>query len=328
MLNNIEKKYKIYVYTNKINNKKYVGQTCVTLYERAEKNGIGYKNCSRFWNAIQKYGWENFEPEILYDNLTKEEADTLEIQTIASLHTQNDKYGYNIRGGGQLPSYYLCKPVVQLDLECNYITSYPSAKDASRMCHICASGICRVCNSISDYKNSSYRKAGNYLWMWEEDYINHKYDKDIIINTLNKEFVHPHARPIVQLSLNMEFIAKFKNISDAARKTGFNRTSINDVCCHRLTNSYGYIWMYESEYENQKFDKEKIIYNAKRRGKEVVQLDTDLNFIKKFASTADAARQTGIDRTFIADTCKGRYSKAKGYKFMYAYDYEALKMAS
>ena len=56
--------YKIYVYTNKVNEKKYVGQTCNTLKKMANSNGSGYKKCTYFGRAIEKYGWENFEPKI------------------------------------------------------------------------------------------------------------------------------------------------------------------------------------------------------------------------------------------------------------------------
>lgn len=46
-----------------------------------------------------------------------------------------------------------------------------------------------------------------------------------------------------------------------------------------------------------------------------------MNFIRLYASTAEASRETGIDRSYISDTCKGKYKKAKGYKFMYENDY-------
>lgn len=55
----------IYCYTNKINNKKYIGQTTKTVEERAGKNGSFYKKEWLFWRAIQKYGWESFMVEIL-----------------------------------------------------------------------------------------------------------------------------------------------------------------------------------------------------------------------------------------------------------------------
>lgn len=94
-----DKKYKVYKYTNKINGKIYIGQTCKTLKARAD-NGKGYIRCPHFWRAIQKYGWENFEGEILADELTLDEANELEISLIQSLNSTNPSIGYNNRGGG------------------------------------------------------------------------------------------------------------------------------------------------------------------------------------------------------------------------------------
>lgn len=100
-----KRKYKVYVYTNKINGKKYVGQTCRTLKERAGKNGRLYNQCKIFSYAIQKYGWDNFEPRIAFDMLTREEANRIERYLIKILRTQDHKYGYNIDAGGSDNTY-------------------------------------------------------------------------------------------------------------------------------------------------------------------------------------------------------------------------------
>lgn len=97
--------YKVYIYTNKINGKQYCGITNRTLYRRSEGNGYGYirssyKTRTRFANAILKYGWENFESEVLYEVNTLEEASELEIKTIAEKDLTNPKHGYNIHFGG------------------------------------------------------------------------------------------------------------------------------------------------------------------------------------------------------------------------------------
>ena len=100
-MENEDKIYCVYLHVNKINGKKYCGQTRQDLSKRF-RNGSGYKECSRFYNAILKYGWNNFDHIILQDNLTKEEADELEIKTIAEENLSDDRYGYNISLGGQL----------------------------------------------------------------------------------------------------------------------------------------------------------------------------------------------------------------------------------
>lgn len=89
----------IYIHKNKINGKLYIGQTSQKP-EKRWNNGKGYEDCSRFYHAIQKYGWENFEHIVLKNNLTQEEANDLEAKLIKQFNTQNDKYGYNIKAGG------------------------------------------------------------------------------------------------------------------------------------------------------------------------------------------------------------------------------------
>lgn len=90
----------IYKYTNTINQKVYIGQTCQTLSQRAKKNGEGYKHCLHFYSAIQKYGWDKFKVDILEDNLPNEIADEREKYYIKLYNSV--KNGYNIDYGGHI----------------------------------------------------------------------------------------------------------------------------------------------------------------------------------------------------------------------------------
>ena len=56
----------VYQHTNKTNCKKYIGITSRTWKERAGANGINYRSCPHFYAAIEKYGWDGFEHEILF----------------------------------------------------------------------------------------------------------------------------------------------------------------------------------------------------------------------------------------------------------------------
>lgn len=86
------------MHTNKINDKRYIGITRQEVQERW-MNGRGYQN-QVFGRAIEKYGWDGFEHEVLYINLTKEEAEQKEIELIAEYQSDNGNYGYNISHGG------------------------------------------------------------------------------------------------------------------------------------------------------------------------------------------------------------------------------------
>ena len=92
--------YKIYKYTNLINGKIYIGQTKNTLEYRAQ-GGRNNKDCTRFYNAILKYGWNNFEPTILKDNIeTVEDANYFEDYYICLFDSINPNIGYNLNRGG------------------------------------------------------------------------------------------------------------------------------------------------------------------------------------------------------------------------------------
>lgn len=97
--------YTVYIHVAP-NGKKYVGITCQNIYKRWGHNGMGYyekrrKNQLPFWNAIQKYGWNNFEHIIMAQNLSKEDACNLEIYLITKYKTTDRNYGYNITKGGE-----------------------------------------------------------------------------------------------------------------------------------------------------------------------------------------------------------------------------------
>lgn len=96
--------YSVYVHENKINGKKYVGLTKQNPKNRWGTNGINYKkSCPHFWNAIQKYGWDNFTHEVVASGLTKEEAAQMQIDLISKYKTQDKQYGYNVLAGGTAP---------------------------------------------------------------------------------------------------------------------------------------------------------------------------------------------------------------------------------
>lgn len=92
--------YTIYKYENVVNRKVYIGQTSLTVEQRAQTDGNNYKQCPRFYNAIKKYGWDNFVVSIIDTAETPEMANELEIYYIALYRSTEEEYGYNISLGG------------------------------------------------------------------------------------------------------------------------------------------------------------------------------------------------------------------------------------
>jgi group I intron endonuclease len=93
----MEHNYCVYKHTCP-NGKVYIGITSTSL-EKRWQSGKGYKT-QVFYRAIQKYGWDNILHEVLFDSLTKKEAEDKEIELIAYYKSNQKEHGYNINNGG------------------------------------------------------------------------------------------------------------------------------------------------------------------------------------------------------------------------------------
>ena len=89
-----KKEYTVYMHKNKINGKVDIGITKQKPQYRWN-DGNGYKT-QMFYKAITKYGWDNFEHYILFNHLTKQEAEYKEVELIKKYNSHCNKNGYNI----------------------------------------------------------------------------------------------------------------------------------------------------------------------------------------------------------------------------------------
>lgn len=90
----------IYMATNKINGKRYIGvstmQTMRIRMTQHKSDAIGRHRISRFHDAIRKYGFENFEWAEIFQCEDARQALSMEIHLIAS-----ERPEYNISAGGE-----------------------------------------------------------------------------------------------------------------------------------------------------------------------------------------------------------------------------------
>lgn len=102
-----QKKWKVYIHTNMVNGKKYVGVTSRENVNHRWQDGRGYKENTHFRDAINKYGWDSFEHEIVFFDLTESDAKEAEKKLIAKFKTQDRNFGYNMTSGGDgTPNYH------------------------------------------------------------------------------------------------------------------------------------------------------------------------------------------------------------------------------
>lgn len=97
----------IYRITNLINNKIYIGKTTRTLEARWTEHHKCYKSYIKkngttipLYNAIHKYGFNNFKIEIIEDNISNEEINNKEKYYIKYFNAQIKYDNYNVTEGG------------------------------------------------------------------------------------------------------------------------------------------------------------------------------------------------------------------------------------
>ena len=233
-------KYTVYMHTCP-NQKRYVGITRREPRRRWGADGRCYEEHNKhFYDAIQKYGWQNIRHEILVDGLKKEEAEWFEKYYIALYHTTDRRYGYNHAQGGlvnsswKMPESFIMahgKAVDKYDLNGNYICSYLSTAAAARSVNIVnGSQITSVCNG-------KLQRARGFIFRWKGD----PFDKYFTGRLCNDK------RAVRQLDLNGNLIATYQSCADAERATGVPNTNIVKVCKGDggRKQAGGYIWQYE-----------------------------------------------------------------------------------
>ena len=204
--------------------KYYVGITSKSVNFRWKKDGYGYKG-QPFYNAIQKYGWDNIEHYIIAEHLTENEAKLLEIKLIKKLKCNifKDKYGYNCTEGGDGTSGYIASEesrkktserTTKMNLE-RYKTKIYKFTDlgifveqfdymylACKSVNGCASG--GILNALNNKQTYAY----GYIW---------RYEKDICINN---NIIYPinmpkrktsELVPVYCFDLNGNFLKKLNS---------------------------------------------------------------------------------------------------------------------
>lgn len=91
--------WSIYVHTSP-EGKSYVGRTTQNISTRSGTQGQRYRANERFWNDIQRFGWDSFTHKVLAVCENEEESMRLEIKYIAEYNSTNPDNGYNRSVGG------------------------------------------------------------------------------------------------------------------------------------------------------------------------------------------------------------------------------------
>ena len=308
------KTWTVYKHTCLENNKVYIGITSRKPQIRWGKDGHGYvkEHQPYFYNAIQKYGWDGFKHEILFTELSKEEAESKEIELIAFYKADNRNYGYNRLSGGNCttnPSKEtrrkqaeahrgrkMSEETKQKLREANL--GQKRSEEARR--HVSESAKKRKRHPVSQETKDKISR-GNKGKIRSEEFI--KYLRDNA----------PNKMPVKQYDLQGNFINEYQSVSEASRIFNVDRSQIFN-CCYQ--NGYvktcaGYQWKFSSDNREMK------PFVPQKAPRPVSQYDFNGNFIREYGSAYEAAKETGFDSSSISKCCKGKLNNVKGYIWKY-----------
>lgn len=230
---------KFYVYIHKSpSNKYYVGITSKSRVKDRWDNGNGYKNCPAFFNAILKYGWDNFKHYIVASGLSETMAKRLEIHLISFFKAC--KKSYNITDGG--------------DGHLGYIPSEETRKKLGigrRGKHLSNEHKLKLSKALKGRKahpntiKAIIRTHTGKVVSEETKQKLRKYNLGKHLTSETKEKLSAIAsKPVLQYDLDNNFIKEWRSASEAARALGKRPSSIIHCCNHRLNynTAYKYKW--------------------------------------------------------------------------------------
>ena len=290
----------IYLLTNVVNNKVYVGQTIRSIKARVWEH-FNKKSKYAISLAIQKYGKNNFVSKELckVSALTKDELIKLlnekEKFYILEYDSLCDHKGYNIdKGGGQ--ASYNKKPVCQYNLMKDLINTYESATDAYNLTGINYSDISKCC-----LKKAT--TAGGYFWTFLGENL-----------ILPEKLIIPN-RIVSKYTLNGEFVCRYSCVNEISDdKRLLNR--IRNCCVGRQYNVNGFVY----RYDNDPFDKYEVVKKEIINNTIVNQYSKDGVFIKTYKSIKEAERDNNISKESISNVCRHKAKTSGGYRWYYAND--------
>jgi group I intron endonuclease len=217
------------MHTNKINGKKYIGQTCNKPQKRFGKNGTGYIGSRVFYNAILKYGWDNFYHDILYSNLTREQANIIEQSMILAYNTTDRKFGYNLQSGGK-----------------NHKASDETRQILSKMKKGKYTGAQNPFYGKKHTEETRKRLSESHKYIFLGD-KNPNYGKKHTAEAKERMRTSRKGKHILQYDLNGNYIREWEYMSLAIKEYGLDKRSLQRACQGVLKTTGGYIWKYKDE---------------------------------------------------------------------------------
>ena len=238
--------YIVYMHTCP-NGKKYIGITSQAPERRWQKGkGYAYGSNPYFYNAIEKYGWENIKHEILFRDLTKEEAEQKEIELIKE---------YKIRMSNMQKEIWVKNPERRIAMSKLKTGSHLSeeTKEKLRQANLGKKYSKEVVQKRIDKTKGTKRPQTSKILkeMWASGKLkgntgNTTSEKQKAAARKNAVFAHEaNRKPVVQFDKQGNFIAEFTCAAEAMRVLNLPNAKISEVCKGKRKSTFGYVFKYK-----------------------------------------------------------------------------------
>lgn len=206
------------------NNKIYVGITCQPTHRRWGRKGQGYKKQPILYAAIEKYGWDNIQHNVVCNNLDYIKAKTLEKILIAYFDCMLHHNGYNGTEGGE------CKGII-------------SEETKQRMS---ASQKGRILTQEHRIKLSQVKLGSKQTSETIQRRVNSRKQNGWVVTEETKlKSAITQGKPIGQYTKDGQLIATYISANAAFRQT--NIQHIGDCCNGKLQTAGGFVWHWLQE---------------------------------------------------------------------------------
>jgi hypothetical protein len=214
---------------------------------------------------------------------------------------QLNGYVYRFKGTpyrGEFKDFSYEKKVTQYSIEGKKLQVYPSVKEAAHKTG-------NDSDTISKCALHKTMTCGGYVWRYDGDLYHGEY-KDKIKNK---------PQSLVQYALAGKKIAQFDSVGAAAKKSGFNASTLLDCAHKRTKTSHGFVWRFAG-------DMFKGEYSSHRIGKPVTQYTLEGKKLKVYPTIEEAARATGLTAANIQKNVNGHNKTAGGYVWKFSSEKE------
>lgn len=215
------------------NGKVYIGITSRTPKIRWG-NGKNYVNNKHMNNAIQKFGWDNIKHEVLFENLTKEQAEQKEIELISYYKSNTKDFGYNITNGGKHIGMFSEETIEKMRIAQKGKRLSKETKEKIRNAELGKTLSIETINKIKETKRingfselSRQKCSMTGKKVWKKN-IKKAWDKT--------------KKKVNKCNKNNEIIETYNSITEASIKNNISITNISYVCKNKRKTAGGYIW--------------------------------------------------------------------------------------